>query len=188
VGKLLNRSNRRNVSEAVSALGLSGGQTALDAGFGGGVGLGLLLAQVGSTGTVHGVDISATMIRRASRVYRRERSAGQLQLHVGSLAALPLEDRSTDGVITINTIYFVADLDVVLVELARVLRPDGRAVVGIAHSEMMARMPLAQHGFRVRPVAEVVEALGRAGLQVDQDLRVGDGADAYHLLVAGRPG
>lgn len=184
IGSLLNRNNRRSTTEAVAAVGLSTGRTAVDIGFGGGVGLGLLLAAVGSPGTVHGVDISATMLARAGRAFRRERAGGQLHLHEGSITALPLGDRSVDAAITINTIYFVADLDQAFAEVARVLRPEGRVVVGLAHPAAMARTPIVQHGFRVRPVAEVIEALTRAGLAVDLDLRVGESADAYHLLVA----
>ena len=59
VGAMLNRRNRAVVVKAVAALELSGTETALDIGFGGGLGLELMLRQAA---TVHGVDISATML------------------------------------------------------------------------------------------------------------------------------
>src|SRR5262245_15419796 len=43
--------------------------------------------------------------------------------------------------ITINTVYFVADLDTVCAELARVLRPGGSVVVAIGDPDVMAGMP-----------------------------------------------
>jgi SAM-dependent methyltransferase len=49
--------------------------------------------------------------------------------------------------ITVNTIYFVDDLDRACSELARVLRPGGRLVVGIGDPEAMARMPFSAYGF-----------------------------------------
>jgi len=68
VGAMLNRRNRDPVTAAVAALGLEGGETALDIGFGGGLGLALLLRK---TGTVHGAEVSTTMLERARRTFRR---------------------------------------------------------------------------------------------------------------------
>jgi ubiquinone/menaquinone biosynthesis C-methylase UbiE len=53
------------VAGAVDALGLRDGETAAHIGFGGGTGLALLLDRVGEQGTVHGVDISETILARA---------------------------------------------------------------------------------------------------------------------------
>jgi arsenite methyltransferase len=71
----------------------------------GGVGLTLLLERVGPQGHVHGVDVSPTMVNRASGRFKREIASGRIQLHSGSITQLPLEDGSIDGAITINTIY-----------------------------------------------------------------------------------
>src|ERR1700674_3721298 len=67
VGSMLNRTNRGLIAMAVDALELKTGATAADLGFGGGVGLALLLERAGPGGHVVGVDISPTMARRASR-------------------------------------------------------------------------------------------------------------------------
>jgi arsenite methyltransferase len=83
------------------------------------------------------------------------------------LTALPLDDASVDAAITLNTVYFVADLDGACAELARVLRPGGRAVVGIGDPDIMAHLPFTDYGFRVRPVAEIHAALEKSGLQVE---------------------
>ncbi len=188
VGAALNRDNRDTVTAAVEALDLQAGEVALDIGFGGGVGLPVLLAAVGTAGRVHGVDISATMLARASRAHRRDCSAGRLHLHAGSITGLPLDDGSIDAAMTVNTIYFVADLDLAFAEAARVLRPDGRFVVGIGDPVAMRKIPVVRHGFRVRPVTEVMDALARAGLHVIAHRRFGDSAAAPHRLLARRLG
>ena len=41
-------------------------------------------------------------------------------------------------------------------EIARTVRPGGRAVVGLADPEAMASMPFTAHGFRLRPVDDVI--------------------------------
>jgi arsenite methyltransferase len=48
----------------------------------------------------------------------------------------------------------------------------------------MARQPVTAHGFRVRPLVEVTNALLAAGLEVDQHRPIGSGRDLFHLLVA----
>src|SRR5258706_1163762 len=89
VGTMLNRTNRGMIAEAVDALGLKPGETAADLGFGGGVGLGMLLAGVGPQGRVLGVDLSPTMVRRASGEFGPAIAPGRLRLQLGSLTHLP---------------------------------------------------------------------------------------------------
>ena len=126
------------------------------------------------------------MLAVANRRFSREVTAGRLHLHAGSLTDLPLADGSLDAAITVNTIYFLPELDTAFSELARCLKPSGRAVVGIADPVMMRKLAFTQHGFHIRPVADVVAALSRAGLALQQDRRVGEGDEAGHLLVVTR--
>lgn len=90
--------------------------------------------------------------------------------------------------LTTNTRYFVEDLAAAFAELARVLRPSGRAVVGVGDPAAMASLPVTEHGFRLRPVPGLVAGLGGAGPDVVRHERVGDKADAFHLLVARHAG
>ena len=186
VGTMLNRTNRGMITDAVDALELQAGATAADLGFGGGLGLAMLLERVGPQGRVLGVDISPTMVSRASRQFDREIGEGRMQLHAGSLTQLPLEDGSVHGAITVNTIYFIAELDRVFAELARVITNDGRLVVGIGDPENMAHMPMTAYGYRLRPVDEVVDVAKAAGLVLQDHQRAGEGDDAAHLLVFAR--
>ncbi|MEU4252370.1 class I SAM-dependent methyltransferase [Amycolatopsis sp. NPDC026612] len=183
VGAMLNRRNRVAVVKAVAALELADGETALDIGFGGGLGLSLLLREAG---TVHGVDISATMLDRARRTFHQEVAAGRLQLHEGSMTALPLGDASIDAIVSTNTVYFVDDLGAALTEVARVLAPGGRFVLGIGDPDSMARSRmLTGNGFRIRPLAEVETALTAAGLPVTRRERFALGGLGFHVLVTG---
>jgi hypothetical protein len=79
--------------------------------------------------------------------------------------------------------YFIADLDRAFSDLARSLKPSRHAVVGVADSEWMSKQPTTEHGFRIRPVSEVMDAAAHAGLIVDEDRRLSDGPYPYHLLV-----
>ncbi|HXA12696.1 MAG TPA: SAM-dependent methyltransferase, partial [Mycobacterium sp.] len=87
---------------------------------------------------------------------------------------------------TVNTVYFVGDLDVACAEIARVLRPGGRAVVGIGDPQAMARLPFTPYGFTLRPVDQVRAALKKAGLEVVTERRLADLAIPHNPLVAQR--
>ncbi|QIS01015.1 methyltransferase domain-containing protein [Nocardia brasiliensis] len=180
---LLNRANKRAIAAAVAAAAVRPGQCAADLGFGGGAGLSLLLARIGNSGTVHGVEISPDMLARARSAFAREITSGRLCLAEGSLTALPLADHSLDSAITVNTIYFVADLAAACAELVRVVRPGGRIVVDIGDPDAMAKLPFTPYGFRLRPVAEVIAALEQAGCTVDHQ-RSTTPPLPRHLLIA----
>jgi len=183
---MLNRSNRGTIAQAIDALELQPGAVAADLGFGGGVGLALLLERVGPNGVVHGVDYSPTMVSQASGRFKRDVASGRLHLYTGSITQLPLEDGSLQGAITINTIYFITELDRAFSELARVVAPAGRVVVGIGDPGMMRRIPTTPFGFTIRPVDDVVATAKFAGLSLQDHQRVGQGDEASHLLVFSR--
>ncbi|MEU4415714.1 class I SAM-dependent methyltransferase [Nocardia salmonicida] len=183
VAFVLNRGNKRAIAAAVDAAAPSPGATVADIGFGGGVGLEFLLARAGAEGMVHGIEPSPDMLTRARSRFAMEIAEGRLALADGTLTALPLPDASLDAAITVNTIYFLADLPAACDELARVLRSGGTAVIGIGDPEAMATMPFTPYGFTLRPVADVVAALSSAGLTVEQRT-VANPPIPHHLLIA----
>ena len=171
---------------AVAATGLRQGQVAADIGFGGGVGLTPLLDLVGSGGHVHGVELSDTMVAMARGRFSHDLDARRLSLHQGDMIDLPLATESIDAAITVNTVYFVEDLERAMGELRRVLRPDGTLVIGVGDPTAMAAMPFTAHGFTLRPVDDLASRLRAAGFDEPEHERVGQGEGAFHLLVARR--
>jgi SAM-dependent methyltransferase len=123
------------------------------------------------------------MVNQASGRFKSDVASGRLHLHTGSITQLPLEGGSLQGAITINTIYFITELDRAFSELARVVAPAGRVVVGIGDPGMMRRIPTTPFGFTIRPVDEVIAVAKSAGLAIQDHRRVGQGDDASHLLV-----
>lgn len=80
----------------------------------------------GPTGSCTGVDLSAAMIQLAG-----EKAAGidNLDLNQADITALPFDDARFDAITALQTLAYVPDLDAALGEIARVLRPGGRAVI-----------------------------------------------------------
>jgi arsenite methyltransferase len=187
VARQLNKANLISVTAAVDHLDPTPGASVADIGFGGGVGLDLLADRVGPDGVVHGLDPMKDMVRRAARVRRDALADGRLVLHEAVMEALPIDDDGLDGLITCNTIYFLTDLGAGLREIARVLRPAGAAVVGLADPASLRGRPFADHGFVIRELGTVMASLEAAGLD-DIDVRTVDiGRGDFHLVRARKP-
>jgi arsenite methyltransferase len=185
VARGLNRNNRAMIRAAIDLAAPIAGQTVADLGFGGGVGLRLLLDRVGPYGRVRGVDLSTDMVRRAERQLIDPITLGRLTVTVGPLERLPLPDAVIDVAITVNTIYFVTDLDVIARELRRITAAGGRVVVAIGDPDAMATMPLAPYGFTIRTVNDVQHSLERAGWEAVEVRSGGAGPGRYFLFAAG---
>jgi arsenite methyltransferase len=114
---------RELVREALAAVR---GERILDVGCGPGFYCLELSEVVGSSGSVVGVDSSPAMLQLA-----RARCAGRdnVGLVEGEATALPVESGSFDGVVCIQALEYVSDVDAAVAELHRALRPGGRAVI-----------------------------------------------------------
>ncbi len=185
VAVMLNRGNRWSVKAAVQLSGAAPGKVVADVGFGGGIGLSLLLDRVGDRGVVCGIDISRDMLDRARSRHAAEIGAERLTLAEGSLTELPLDDGSLDAAITVNTLYFVSELGPACAELFRVLRPGGLLVVGIGDPDMMGRLPFSAY-VTLRPVAEVAAGIRDAGFELVEQRQLSRGRFRFHLLVGRR--
>jgi ubiquinone/menaquinone biosynthesis C-methylase UbiE len=184
----LNKHNRATIAGAVDALGPAGGATVADIGYGGGVGLQLLLDATGPRGRVHGVEPSTAMIKRATKEYRGPISSGRLVLHQATMDSVPLVDGALSGWISLNTIYFIRELTPSFAELARVLASSGRGVLGMADPDWLDSQRYAQTGFLIRPVEVVLAALGEAGFTTEVTAVRAPGSDVSYNLVVCRHG
>ncbi|MFE6648260.1 class I SAM-dependent methyltransferase [Nocardioides sp. NPDC057772] len=181
VARILNKGNRTATESAVKALDLKGDEVVADMGFGGGVGLQLLLA-ASPHGNVLGIEPSGDMLSRARRTFGEAVAAGRLVLHEATMSSLPVADGELDGWISLNTIYFIPELEPAFAELSRVLAPDGRGVLGIADPDWMASQPFVKQNFLLRSVDDVIGQLQEAGFAVERIELDRDGS-LYNLLV-----
>jgi SAM-dependent methyltransferase len=130
---------------------LQPGQTVLDLGSGGGFDVFLAGPKVGAEGRVIGVDMTPDMLTKArSNIegYTRTTGLSNVEFRLGEIEHLPAADSSIDVVISNCVINLAPDKGQVWREIARVLRPGGRAVV----SDIVLLRELPE------PVREIPEA------------------------------
>lgn len=159
----------------LSALAPAIGERILDVGCGPGYLTLDLGGAVGAGGSAVGVDTSAPMLEVARA---RCAGCGQVEFRHADALALPFSDASFDAAAAVQIYLFVQDLDRAFAELARVLKPGGRAVIVdtdwdslVWHSSDAARMARVIAIWKLRYVDATVArrlpgCIRRAGLEI----------------------
>lgn len=127
--------------------------------------------------SIEACDLSPEMIAKAKQKERPE----TVNFEIQDASQLTYEANSFDVVLGMNVLHVVTDIDQVLVELYRVLKPSGLLIVQVATFKeqqfvsIITRMAMQMLKFRLWPVQTYEEALVRHGfdLESNQELRAG---------------
>jgi ubiquinone/menaquinone biosynthesis C-methylase UbiE len=112
-------------ARVLEALALQPGERLLDIGTGPGFLAAAAAETVGPSGHVCGIDVSEPLLAYA----RKRAGASWLEFRYADATALPLDGGGFDAAVSMQVLEYVPEVDAALAELARVLRPGGRALV-----------------------------------------------------------
>ena len=156
--------------------GLKDGDDVLDVGCGTGVFSRHALSKVGVSGSVRGIDLSESMLGVARSM------APGVEFQQGNAMDLPFQDAEFDVVISSFMLMFVPEPEKAVSEMMRVLRPEGRLVVGVWES------------VKRNPVYEKLIAIAKnrideeAGKSLAWPFLLGDDGKLLSILEAGGAG
>ncbi|MGE0866437.1 MAG: class I SAM-dependent methyltransferase [Vicinamibacterales bacterium] len=101
-----------------------------------------------------GIDISMPTLSLAGQAFATAGFAGGLGAAAGDVRALPFGDGRFDAIYSMGTIEHFAETEMAVAEMARVLKPGGRAIIGVPNRLDPFLRPL---------LATVMQALGIYG-------------------------
>jgi len=113
------------------------GDTVVDLGSGAGNDVFVARAEVGPEGKVIGIDMSSEMIKKA-RLNTARLGFTNIEFKLGEIESLPLDDNTTDVVISNCVLNLVPDKKKTMQEVFRVIRPGGHFSV----SDIALKNPL----------------------------------------------
>jgi SAM-dependent methyltransferase len=140
---------------------LEPGQVVLDLGSGGGFDVFIAADKIGPEGRAIGVDMTPEMLRKArsnASKFTEQTGLGNVEFRLGEIEHLPVADASIDVVISNCVINLSPDKQQVWNEIARVLRPGGKASI----SDLALKKPLPQEV--LRSAAAIVSCVAGAVL------------------------
>lgn len=108
----------------VEHAGLKPGQSVLDLGSGAGLDVFVARSEVGETGHVIGVDMTAEMVAKA-RQNTQQSGFDNVEFRLGEIEHLPVASNSVDVVISNCVLNLVPDKQRVFAEIFRTLKPGG---------------------------------------------------------------
>jgi ubiquinone/menaquinone biosynthesis C-methylase UbiE len=178
-------------SRLIAQLSVASGATVVDVASGPGTSALQLTRETGAD--VIGVDLSPTSVAAATKAARDAGLSERVRFLEGDAEALPLPDASMDGALCECALCTFPDKDAAALELTRVLHPGGRLALADMTAEA-ARLPPELTGLQAwiaciadaRPLEELAELLGRAGLIVEQAERHDEALERLLERIDGR--
>ena len=112
----------------IDRLALATGAKVLDVGCGTGASALPAAQAVGAKGSVIGVDLSARLLEQA-RAKAKARGITNVEFRIADMTALGYPDDNFDAVVSVFSIFFVPDMEGLVRELWRMVRPGGKLAV-----------------------------------------------------------
>ena len=114
--------------KGLALLAIQKGETVLEIGFGTGYSLVEIVKSVGKRGEAYGIDLTPGMVKLAQRRLAKEKLIKRAELYEGDAREMPYENNQFDAVYMASTLelFDTPDIPIVLAEIKRVLKPNGR--------------------------------------------------------------
>ena len=162
VTSIMNRQNRPLYEETVRLLSPNDTDSILDIGCGNGYMLNMIARHC--NGVLTGIDTSASILKEASIRNHAFTVNGKISLLCNDVSAMPFTDCSFTKAYSINTVYFWKNLNGVLKEIRRVLKPDGLFINTLYTNETLSRFSHTQFGYNRYKVDQLTKTGEDEGL------------------------
>jgi SAM-dependent methyltransferase len=180
--------NSPKIEWAIKLCDIQDTDIVLEIGFGPGIGISMA-ATLAKQGKIYGLDFSKAMMKKASRYNKVLIGNGKVVLRLGDLNPAPFPGNFFDKIFAVNVVYFWPRPEKELNEIARMLKPGGRAVFYLSDRLSMDLIPFTNTGVFHKYTAEeffsVISACAFSGVTYQSSVQMRDGKEFLgHCFVA----
>ena len=131
-----------------------------------GQGNGLHIPWIMSTGTnlsYTAIDLSKEMVKAAEGLNPEFIRGGKVRIVQGNCRKMKFESESFEYVLGVNTLYFWSPIEQFLEEIKRVLKTDGKLILGYRTRSSMMELPFSRYGFDLYEAKDMEAILEKSG-------------------------
>jgi ubiquinone/menaquinone biosynthesis C-methylase UbiE len=158
------KGNQNKYERLIKDLDVQPHDTVLEIGYGPGVGIKMVLESCASC-TMHGIDFSKLMYKRAVRYNRPFIDSGRAELQYGDFLKLPVAADNYEKVFCINVIYFWEDLAAPFEKVLSILKKGGAFHIYMADESFLSKNKAPDSVFNKYSLEQVIAALKSAGFE-----------------------
>lgn len=165
MGHSMAASNKEMTITSIEALSIQNGDRVLELGHGNCGHLAELLTAVPNIRYV-GLEISTLMVEEALTLNAPLMENHDVEFQHYNGVVIPYPDNHFDKVLTVNTLYFWSPATLLIAEIARVLKPNGIAVITYAQKQFMKTLPFVGEGFQLYDNNDVAQLIKDVPLEI----------------------
>ncbi|WKL47199.1 class I SAM-dependent methyltransferase [Flavobacterium pectinovorum] len=165
MANMMNETNINMTRHSIQNLNISKENKILELGHGNAGHVEFLLEQAENL-KYYGLEMSELMFQEARQINRNFVSQKQALFSLYDGNKIPFEDESFDKIFTVNTIYFWQEPEKLLLEIYRVLRPDGNFCLTFAEEDFMKKLPFTQFEFELYSTEKAQQLIKKTSFKI----------------------
>ncbi|PIF53603.1 class I SAM-dependent methyltransferase [Flavobacterium sp. 2] len=165
MGNMMNETNINMTHHSIQNLNISNENKILELGHGNAGHVEFLFEQAENL-KYYGLEMSELMFQEARQTNRNFVSQKQAFFSLYDGNKIPFENDFFDKIFTVNTIYFWQKPEELLVEIYRVLKPNGNFCLTFAEEDFMKKLPFTQFEFELYSTEKAQELIKKSPFKI----------------------
>ena len=154
MGNMMNETNINMTRHSIQNLQIEAGNKILELGHGNAGHVQFIFEQAENI-KYYGLEMSELMFQEARQINRNFVSQKQAFFSLYDGKVIPFQDDFFDKIFTVNTIYFWQEPEKLLLEIYRVLKPNGVFCITFAEESFMKQLPFTKFEFELYSTEKV---------------------------------
>ena len=159
---LMIKGNRGKYESVINDLNIQSNDRILEIGYGPGLGINLIAERCNSC-TIHGIDFSGLMYKRATRLNKKYIDDKKATLLLGDFLTMKIGTDEYDKIFCLNVVYFWDELQQPFAKINSLLKKGGMFCFYMAHRDFLIKKKAPDTIFNKYSLEQVTHALGQAG-------------------------